>query len=322
MVCTGSFPCLAIHFILRRNVGFFLIQVYVPSVLIVILSWVSFWINVDASPARVSIGLLTVLTMTTMSGGARATLPRVSYIKAIDVWMIVCLSLFYCSMFFSCSYSYSRWFILCLSFSVFFQWFSVFPGSTLCVFRMIVCLSVRLSVCLFPVWYGPRIAMCSEFFHWFLHFYMYLQLLSILYLYFGFCLSTCVCLSVCLDTINAFLCACHVLWILPLVSPCSTFLWMIVCLVFVFASLIEYAVVNVIARRRTVQRPAAAGDDTRQAPAGTSYSGRATDRGVAPRNRWKRVVRSSAAASEETPLQQASISIALFLSRCTRTIKK
>ena len=147
MVCTGSFPCLAIHFILRRNVGFFLIQVYVPSVLIVILSWVSFWINVDASPARVSIGLLTVLTMTTMSGGARATLPRVSYIKAIDVWMIVCLSLFYCSMFFSCSYSYSRWFILCLSFSVFFQWFSVFPGSTLCVFRMIVCLSVCLSVC-------------------------------------------------------------------------------------------------------------------------------------------------------------------------------
>ena len=31
--------------------------------------------------------------MTTMSGGARATLPRVSYIKAIDVWMIVSLVL-------------------------------------------------------------------------------------------------------------------------------------------------------------------------------------------------------------------------------------
>jgi len=38
------------------------------------------------------VGLLTVLTTTTMSGGARASLPRVSYIKAIDVWMIVCLS--------------------------------------------------------------------------------------------------------------------------------------------------------------------------------------------------------------------------------------
>jgi len=91
-VCVaGAYPCLEIEFILRRDIGYFLIQVYVPSMLIVILSWVSFWISVDASPARVSIGLLTVLTTTTMSSGARASLPRVSYIKAIDVWMIVCL---------------------------------------------------------------------------------------------------------------------------------------------------------------------------------------------------------------------------------------
>ena len=58
----GAYPCLEIEFILSRDIGYYLIQVYVPSVLIVILSWVSFWINVDASPARVSIGLLTVLT--------------------------------------------------------------------------------------------------------------------------------------------------------------------------------------------------------------------------------------------------------------------
>ena len=44
---------------LVRDVGYFIIQFYVPSMLIVILSWVSFWLNVDASPARVSIGLLT-----------------------------------------------------------------------------------------------------------------------------------------------------------------------------------------------------------------------------------------------------------------------
>ena len=87
----GAFPCLEIRFYLRRDVGYFLIQVYVPSMLIVILSWVSFWINVDASPARVSIGLLTVLTATTQSSQSTATLPRVSYIKAIDVWMSMCL---------------------------------------------------------------------------------------------------------------------------------------------------------------------------------------------------------------------------------------
>jgi len=94
----GAYPCLEIEFILRRDIGYFLIQVYVPSMLIVILSWVSFWINVDASPARVSIGLLTVLTTTTMSSGARASLPRVSYIKAIDVWMIMCLVFVFTSL--------------------------------------------------------------------------------------------------------------------------------------------------------------------------------------------------------------------------------
>ena len=69
-----------------------------PSILIVILSWVAFWINIDAIPARVSLGLLTVLTMTTQSTGARGSLPRVSYIKAIDVWMSMCLIFVFASL--------------------------------------------------------------------------------------------------------------------------------------------------------------------------------------------------------------------------------
>ncbi|KAK2502934.1 hypothetical protein MC885_011136, partial [Smutsia gigantea] len=61
------------------------------SLLIVILSWISFWINMDAAPARVGLGITTVLTMTTQSSGSRASLPKVSYVKAIDIWMAVCL---------------------------------------------------------------------------------------------------------------------------------------------------------------------------------------------------------------------------------------
>jgi len=65
--------------VLRRKIGYFIIQVFIPCVLIVILSWVSFWINVDSSPARVSIGLLSVLNMATQSTGWNLDSSRLSY---------------------------------------------------------------------------------------------------------------------------------------------------------------------------------------------------------------------------------------------------
>uniref|UniRef100_A0A3Q2QNF1 Glycine receptor, alpha 4a n=1 Tax=Fundulus heteroclitus TaxID=8078 RepID=A0A3Q2QNF1_FUNHE len=90
-VPAGKFTCIEVKFHLERQMGYYLIQMYIPSLLIVILSWVSFWINMDAAPARVGLGITTVLTMTTQSSGSRASLPKVSYVKAIDIWMAVCL---------------------------------------------------------------------------------------------------------------------------------------------------------------------------------------------------------------------------------------
>ncbi|GCB64211.1 hypothetical protein scyTo_0011720, partial [Scyliorhinus torazame] len=52
---TGSYPRLSLSFRLKRNIGYFILQTYMPSTLITILSWVSFWINYDASAARVAL---------------------------------------------------------------------------------------------------------------------------------------------------------------------------------------------------------------------------------------------------------------------------
>ncbi|XP_052281275.1 glycine receptor subunit alpha-2-like [Dreissena polymorpha] len=86
-----EFACITGFIKLRRKVGYYIVQVFVPSVLIVVVSWVSFWVDHDAVPARISLGVLTVLTMTTQSSGARQSLPQVSYVKAIDTWMSTCL---------------------------------------------------------------------------------------------------------------------------------------------------------------------------------------------------------------------------------------
>ncbi|XP_024285539.1 gamma-aminobutyric acid receptor subunit rho-1-like isoform X2 [Oncorhynchus tshawytscha] len=84
---TGWYNRLYIHFTLRRHVFFFLLQTYFPATLMVMLSWVSFWIDRRAVPARVPLGITTVLTMSTIITGVNASMPRVSYIKAVDIYL-------------------------------------------------------------------------------------------------------------------------------------------------------------------------------------------------------------------------------------------
>ncbi|KAK7097043.1 glycine receptor subunit alpha-2-like [Littorina saxatilis] len=87
----GNHSCLEATFHMERSLQYYLIQMYIPSALIVIVSWLSFWLTVGAVAGRTSLGVLTVLTMTTQSSSVNASLPRVSYIKAIDLWMSTCL---------------------------------------------------------------------------------------------------------------------------------------------------------------------------------------------------------------------------------------
>ncbi|XP_078124033.1 glycine receptor subunit beta-like [Sander vitreus] len=88
---TGYYTCIEVIFKLRRQVGFYLMGVYAPTLLIVVLSWLSFWINPDASAARVPLGILSVLSLSSESMLLATELPKVSYVKAIDIWLITCL---------------------------------------------------------------------------------------------------------------------------------------------------------------------------------------------------------------------------------------
>lgn len=53
----GDYIIMTIFFDLSRRMGYFTIQTYIPCILTVVLSWVSFWINKDAVPARTSLGM-------------------------------------------------------------------------------------------------------------------------------------------------------------------------------------------------------------------------------------------------------------------------
>ncbi len=95
---TGNYSRLACEIQFVRSLGFYLIQIYIPSGLIVVISWVSFWLHRQASPARVALGVTTVLTMTTLMSSTNSALPKISYAKSIDVYLGVCFVMVFAAL--------------------------------------------------------------------------------------------------------------------------------------------------------------------------------------------------------------------------------
>ena len=74
-----------------RRVGYYILQLYVPTAMLVILSWTMFCLNHDHTGDRITIGVTLFLTMMFLHGYANTSLPRVSYVKMVDLFMVVAL---------------------------------------------------------------------------------------------------------------------------------------------------------------------------------------------------------------------------------------
>ncbi|KAG1674378.1 Glutamate-gated chloride channel [Nymphon striatum] len=94
----GEYSCLRAELHLKRSIGFYLVQKYFPTMLIVFISWISFWLDVNAIPARVTVGVTTLLTITSESSDSQTKLAPVSYVKALDVWMGVCTTFVFAAL--------------------------------------------------------------------------------------------------------------------------------------------------------------------------------------------------------------------------------
>ncbi|XP_037368679.1 gamma-aminobutyric acid receptor subunit epsilon [Talpa occidentalis] len=95
---SGDYIVLTLFFNVTRRFGFVAFQNYVPSSVTTMLSWVSFWIKKDSAPARTSLGITSVLTMTTLGSFTRKHFPRVSYITALDFYIAVCFVFCFCAL--------------------------------------------------------------------------------------------------------------------------------------------------------------------------------------------------------------------------------
>lgn len=54
-------------------------------------------------------GITTVLTMTTISTGVRSSLPRISYVKAIDIYLVMCFVFVFAALLEYAAVNYAYW---------------------------------------------------------------------------------------------------------------------------------------------------------------------------------------------------------------------
>ncbi|CAG2105569.1 unnamed protein product [Medioppia subpectinata] len=85
-------------FALKRSLVYYLNQVYIPAFLIVVISWIPFWMDRKDNHARVALGVTTVLTITTLVTNTSATLPKISYMKSIDIYLGFCYAMVFAAL--------------------------------------------------------------------------------------------------------------------------------------------------------------------------------------------------------------------------------
>ncbi|GMS80728.1 hypothetical protein PENTCL1PPCAC_2903 [Pristionchus entomophagus] len=92
---TGDYSRLYVCFVFSRAAGFCFLQLIIPSTAVVITSWVSLWMENETSfQDMISI----ILTITFLLFSYNEVMPRVSYLKAMDVYLGTCFCIVFCSL--------------------------------------------------------------------------------------------------------------------------------------------------------------------------------------------------------------------------------
>ncbi|KAL9967908.1 hypothetical protein ACROYT_G026216 [Oculina patagonica] len=86
----GNFSGVRADFTFQRSYSYFLSHMYGTSSVIVVISWMGFVVPLDQTAARIALGITSLLTEVTILNMMNNSMPKVSYVKSSDKYLIGC----------------------------------------------------------------------------------------------------------------------------------------------------------------------------------------------------------------------------------------
>merc|ERR1719397_1492841 len=95
---SSNYSAYGFEILLSRSLGPFILSVYLPSGMFVIMSWVSFFIPPDVVPARIVLLVTLCLVLINMFNSTTTRIPVSNAVTAMEVWLLACMLLVFLSL--------------------------------------------------------------------------------------------------------------------------------------------------------------------------------------------------------------------------------
>ncbi|XP_064079627.1 LOW QUALITY PROTEIN: uncharacterized protein LOC135196740 [Macrobrachium nipponense] len=90
---SGVYSSMQILVPLRRQSGYAILNIYIPTFVLLIISYITLFIRTDMFDVRMMGALTVQLVIATLFSQVSESLPKTSYFKMVDVWLLFCIGI-------------------------------------------------------------------------------------------------------------------------------------------------------------------------------------------------------------------------------------
>ncbi|XP_069995299.1 uncharacterized protein [Penaeus vannamei] len=87
----SSYSSLKLDMVLIRQSGYHLVTTYLPTSIMIVIAYITFYFKVHDFNDRVMVSLTSLLVLSSLLTQTSETLPKTSYFKMVDIWLFFCI---------------------------------------------------------------------------------------------------------------------------------------------------------------------------------------------------------------------------------------